>query len=312
MVTAKQLEQKCIELKKELVSVSTDILRRFPISDYLNDIKSSKRCGKLLNLRRTRSRKRKFEKIASQYGERAAQLYLKVALCCIISDSLEHLSQENIPGEIVDIYHLYFEAVLKDLSTRADEYYDHRSIVLLTDIKICSLRDVPVGGAWMIETRRVNFRPLVGGGIKQFWDYLAFVIFKCGGLAPYYTHHTVPRYIRRFSEKEMNLAYLRIAKLMKLNRNIKGLHTRSWFFDPQLEHISPHLAYLRQSPLQNGAKLFASGATKLDIKLALLISPKRWQLHKQGKYTPTTYTLIWPREEFLRWADKTDGHLSTL
>ena len=52
--------------------------------------------------------------------------------------------------------------------------------------------------------------------------------------------------------------------------------------------------------------LVAAGSMKLDVKYALAVSPTRRQLHKQGKYVPAVYALIWPREESLSRADKTN------
>ena len=307
MVTAEQLEQKYIELKEELASLSPDILRRFPMSDYPKDLESSRRREILLCFRRGRSQKHVFEEAVSQYGDQAVQLYFKLVLCCFMSDSLERLSQESLPGEIVDLCHKWFEAVLRELSTRPNHFYDYRSVELAQDMRTCSLTEMPVGGAWVVEARRVSLKPLVKGGIGQSLTFLAFMTFKCGGYAPYYMFHAARRYLRHFNEKQMNLAYLRMAEMMTLNRDIKGLHTRGWLLDPQLEEISPDLAYLRQVPQQNGAKLFAGGVEDSDVKNALRLSPKRQQLHKQGKYAPTTYALIWPREEFLSWAEKTNA-----
>jgi hypothetical protein len=102
----------------------------------------------------------------------------------------------------------------------------------------------------------------------------------------------------------MNLVYLRIAELMKLNTRIKGFYRRSWFLDPKLEDISPRLGYLIKVPLQNGAKLFAAGSTKEDLKYALAVSRTRRRLYEEGKYLPTGHAYIWPRKEFLLFAAK--------
>ena len=236
MVTAKLVEEKYIQLEKELASVSRDILRQFPLDNCLSDLESDRRREILLNFRRTRSQRHVFEKMVSQYGDRTVRLYLKLVLCGFIRSSMGRLSPESIPGEIADLYHQWFEAILGEFSTRPNSRYDYRSVSLGVDMRICSLTDIPVGGAWIAETRRMTLRPILKGGIRQFFGYPAFAIFKCGGFTPYYMFHTARRYLRYFNEKEMNLAYLRIAEMMKLNRNIKGLHNLSWFLDPQLEH----------------------------------------------------------------------------
>jgi hypothetical protein len=56
--------------------------------------------------------------------------------------------------------------------------------------------------------------------------------------------------------------------------------------------------------LQNGVKLFPAGATKKDIGYAIASSRTRRRLYKEGKYLPTAHAYIWPRKEFLLFAEK--------
>jgi len=307
MVTTKQVGQKNIQLQEELNAIGEDIISRFPLSVYLNTIKSNKGLGKLLQFHRVRKLKRSYEQIKSQYGTHALAIYLKLALCCFIDDSLERLSHKKLPNEILHLYHQWFEWVLEDFSKQPDDYYDYQCKSFALDVMICSLRCIPVGGAWIAEIRSIGRRPFYKGGVKQFFSYLYFIIFKAHGFSPYLTTHTAERTLRHFNEHEMNLVYLRIAELMKLNPRIKGFYRRSWFLDPKLEDISPKLGYLIKVPLQNGAKLFAAGSTKQDIKYALAVSRTRRRLYKEGKYLPTGHAYIWPRKEFLLFTEKKKG-----
>ena len=304
MVTAEQVEQQNIQLQKELASIDKDIITRSPPSDYLNAVKSNSGFWRLLNLKRVRKLRRAYKQIKSQYGTHALALYLKLALCCFISDSLERLKHKKLPDEIINLYHEWFKWVLEDFSKRPDDYYSYRCQAFALDVLICSLRIIPIGGAWVVEIRNAGLRPFFGGGVKQFFSYLHFIIFKACGFSPYVTTHTATRTLRHFNEQQMNLAYLKIAELMKLNPRIKGIYRRSWFMDPKLEDISPRLGYLRKVPLQNGAKLFAACSTKKDVKYALTVSRTRRRLYKEGKYLPTGYALIWLRKDFLLFATK--------
>ncbi|MBN2593240.1 MAG: hypothetical protein JXA81_07015 [Sedimentisphaerales bacterium] len=304
MVTKEQVEQKNIQLQKELALIDKDIITRFPLSDYLNTIKPNTGFGKLLQFYRARKLRRAYEQIKSQYGTHALALYLKLALCCFISDSLERMSHKKLPGEIVHLYHEWFEWVLDDFSKQPDDYYNHRCISFVYDVMICSLRYIPIGGAWIVEIRKVGLRPFFGGGVKQFFSYLYCIIFKAHGFSPYIATHTAERTLQHFNEHEMNLVYQRIAELMKLNPKIKGFYRRSWFLDPQLEDISPWLGYLRKVPQQNGVKLFPVGTTKKDIGYAIAASRTRRRLYERGKYLPTAHAFIWPRKDFLLFAEK--------
>jgi hypothetical protein len=307
MVEVEQVKQKTAQLEKELASVSSDIICRFPVEDYLNDVKSCRRFRGYCSFF-SRKRKRVFEKIISDYGLPALSLYHKLALSLFIKDSLERLTKENLPNEILQLYYEWFERVLEDFSTQPDDYYNHDITSFQMDVGVCALRIIPVGGAWTVHICRIELGPFVSGGAGQFFDYLKFILFKTHGFTPFCVIHTFPRYLRHFNEKEMDLSYLRIAKLMRRNPRIKGFYRRSWFLDPKLDDISPNLGYLRQIPLQNGAKMFSGGSKKSDIDNSLAMSPLRRKLYKQGKYLPTGYAYIWPRKDFLEWADKTDIH----
>ena len=304
IVTTEQVEQKSIQLEEELASIDKDIISRFPLSDYLKAARSCTGLGKVLYLWRARKLRRTLDLIKSQYGAHALTLYFKLALCFFISDSLECMSQKKLPDEIRHLYHEWFGWILEDFSKQPDDYYDQDCDSFVLDMMVCSMRSIPIGGAWIVEIRSVGLRPFFNGGVKQFFSYLHFIIFKAHGFSPYVTTHTAARTLRHFNEDQMKLTYLRIAELMKQNPRIKGFYRRSWFLDPNLEDISPRLGYLRKVPLQNGAKLFVVGSMDGDIKNALAVSRTRRRLYEEGKYMPTAYACIWPRKEFLLFAAK--------
>jgi hypothetical protein len=116
--------------------------------------------------------------------------------------------------------------------------------------------------------------------------------------------HTSHRRLGSFNKHEMDLAYLRIAELMKRNPRVKGICRRSWFLDPALENISPQLAYIREVPKKNGARIFKTKTRQIDIDFAIAMSAKRRQLYKKGQYVPRGYVYIWPRKAFLEWASR--------
>ena len=98
-----------------------------------------------------------------------------------------------------------------------------------------------------------------------------------------------------------------IGELMKCYPKIKGIFRKSWFLDPDLENVNPEIAYLREIPQHNGAILFEAGTAKSDIRTALSLSPYRRKLYKEGKYLPTVYGYIWPRNEFLGWLSQSQA-----
>lgn len=307
MITEEQVERKKVGFQKELALIDKDITSRFPLSDYLDVIRSNEGFGKLLYYYKSRKLRKSYMRIMSVYGTHALSLYFKLALCFFISDSLERLNNKSLPEEIVKLYHQWYEWMLEDFSKQPEEYYDYRCKSFFIDVAVCSLRCIPIGGAWIAEIRSVGLRPFFSGGARQFFRYLHFIIFKAHGFSPYYTVHTTGRNLHQFNEQQMNLAFLKLAMLMKRNPRIKGLYRRSWFFDPKLSDISPHLGYLIKAPLQNGAKLFNAGSEQKDIEYSLAVSRTRQRLYEQGEYLPTGYAYIWPRKEFLCYVQKIDN-----
>ncbi len=78
----------------------------------------------------------------------------------------------------------------------------------------------------------------------------------------------------------------------------------SWFYDPALPAISPRLAYLQQRPLEAGAFLVRHGRGAIYTERATLTSETRRKLYEEGKYLPVCFSLVWPRDALIAWAER--------
>jgi hypothetical protein len=210
---------------------------------------------------------------------------------------------------------------------------------------VCSLKAIPVGGAWVVELSRVctTFKLMKGWpcfrnsayiflgedrnrGIKTVKEKiltllvnyrlnkgilsLFLFLFKILNVYKlYYVIHTVDRYLPRFNKEQMNKAYINIANLLEINPDIYGIYRESWFLDPCLKNISPELAYLWEVPQQSGAKLFCIGNPHKAANKAISLSPLRKRLYEKGEYKPMNYAYVWPREELLSWANMVSRNL---
>jgi nifR3 family TIM-barrel protein len=96
-----------------------------------------------------------------------------------------------------------------------------------------------------------------------------------------------------------------VRRLLLAHLEVRGVVGTSWFFDPQLDAISPRLSYLRK-PLERGAFLVPGRSGAFDIASATVNSDARRQLFEQGHYMPVPQTLVWPRKELLLWARSLD------
>lgn len=300
MVGIEKIDKQIASLEEEISRINSDLLHKFPVELYLNDI------GSYPDLQVYRHFSSQLDHtlklIAAIYGRTALTLYHKLALSRFIRKAQGELQKTEITGSIRNLYSAWFERIIQDFSEQPDEFYDHETDLFCKDLGVCSLRMIPVG-CEVLEMSGIGRRLFLSGGIGQFFAYLHYTI-KMGGFKPLYAIHLDMRYLGGFNPKGRDLCYLRIAELLKQNPQVKGMMGVSWFYDPAVEEISPWLAYLRKRPENNGAKVFRVGVSARDIRLSTLKSRKRARLYKEGKYKPTGYMLIWPRKELIEWADR--------
>ncbi|MFC2169928.1 hypothetical protein ACFLRM_05120 [Acidobacteriota bacterium] len=320
------LSDRVAEKKRKLKGVGTDLQQEFPTQTTVNILKSYS-IGRGLSYVDPRLRRAAF-KIKEQFGIQAMAAYHKQVLLDLIDDVLTRPDLGEMPYPLKDLYYEWFEQVINTFSSQTDDYYSLENDEFLKDLAVCSLRATPVGGAWLvlIEPRRdhssgsarergspVRHRFLSYELVFRRWlrdvlsklglmDYSQSILVRLGAYKFYYVIHTVNRYLPRFTQEEMNKAYVVIAKLLVRNPSLKGLYRRSWFLDPCLENITPDLGYLREVPRQNGARFFPEVTSPSEINNALRMSAVRRRLHQEGQYEPRSYSYVWPRDNLLAWA----------
>jgi hypothetical protein len=248
-----------------------------------------------------------FNSIVSSYDSAIIYRYNRLVLAFLMRNALDLLPYKNFPREVVDLYYKWFMRVLNDFRERSDDCYSVQEPAFCHDVGVCCLQSIPVGGAWVVRKSGIGLTFLLIVGPWQLIKYLFFVIRKTGGFSPFYAIHTTSRYLNLFRSEEMDLAYIRIAELMKRDPSIRGIIRTSWFLDPNLEKVSPNLAFLRKIPQENGAGLFRRVTTNYNIRVALSMSSTRRKLYKEGEYQPTCYSYIWPRKALIEWSRGHDG-----
>jgi len=304
--------------RKKLKELAPELLEKHPVAIYIREIEASRGWQRYYYI--GPKLRKIMEDILSVYGLHVMAGYHKLALASLIRDSMDELKKKHFPESVEGYYREWFGRVMKDFARLPDEYYDAENFSFLQDLAVCGLRAVPVGGAWFIEISRAKEwtgdqksgkegRDVPAGPLRTLLAKLnirRFIVplaYKWGLCELYYQIHTFARYMPRFTPEEMDKAYLAIAELLRKDRRIKGLFRRSWFLDPQLEKISPELAYLRKVPKQNGAEVFPCATFQSAVDNALAFSPKRRKWHEEGKYTPACFAYIWPRKNLLQWAE---------
>ena len=203
------------------------------------------------------------------------------------------------PDSIVAQYNKTFERLLATCETEAgwsnkvdDDYWKDLSMTLQLLF--------PAGAQVVESSSGFGIKQGLNQGLLKSLSYL-WLSLRRGSCKGYYQIHTHTSELTEFNPKGWTNCYLRIAQMLELNPEVKGIFGGSWFYDPQLKDISPRLMYLQQVPLENGARSFLVGEDTSGN--ATFSSKTRRQLNEEGKYTPQAYLLIWPRSAMIKWAN---------
>lgn len=193
------------------------------------------------------------------------------------------------------------DAIVESLGTTPDSRLTWGHDEFQKDVNVACLR-VGVAGPRILEVRSgISRRMMIEGGVRQLPRVLLQLV-RMGGRTPLYEGHLYHRVMSEFGP-EGNVAYWRAcAELMSADPGVRGGFAGSWYYDPALESISPHLRYLRELPLAHGGFLIEIPASKSMVRSALMKSDTRRQLHAQGRYTPRAHLIVWPRRPLLAWA----------
>ena len=240
-------------------------------------------------------------KIALSDGPRGLETYNRVTMLVLMDASEERAAKRNYPRSMVDQFRLNYDRITKTLIEAEHGTYVHTSDIFLKEFAICRQKAFPAGGAWIAD-EHVGFSrsALLGGGVAQFFKFLFFLVFVTKGNAPFYVTHTHLSLVREFTPEARDECHARIAEMLELHPEMKGVFASGWLYDPALEEVSPRLAYLRKRPQENGAWVFRVGE---DIDGgALAKSATRRKLYEEGKYVPTGYLVVWSRKKIISWA----------
>lgn len=263
----------------------------------------------------TQLRKMPKQANSSQYGVIARQLFsqhfdlsslalqLDIQRCVLSRLALglpRILQSERVTEAICNYYPSEFERLANGLDT----IHEQEKFVSLTKytrlltgltvpcgVQCLDLRSaIPVSSAVLAVYRMKSLSPLLQ--------------YACsGGTGVWYRPHLDSHYLDEFNEEGYDRFYHRVAGLLRLNPQVKGLVATSWFYDPVVTQISPRLAFLRQRLMEQGAFCFRHGSSSFDIENATKTSPTRRKLYEERQYVPTAYSMILPRDRLIAWAE---------
>jgi hypothetical protein len=208
------------------------------------------------------------------------------------------LEKSALPLSIIQQYPTAVRYIISSIVGDPDASYGSFD----RDLRLASGFTVPAGAevvdfrCWLPE----NFYRKKG--LKENLRCLSFVMLRLGSRGPLFRMHLDARHLEEFNPVGRNRCFARIAELLEAMPGVRGLVGTSWFYDPQLERISPHLHYLRKVPMDGGAFLRIDGPGEIHTQRATVRSETRRRLYKEGKYSPVCATVVWPRKDLLAWS----------
>ncbi|MBJ6727571.1 hypothetical protein [Geomesophilobacter sediminis] len=243
------------------------------------------------------------------WREEVATVGNEPALAAILLDLLlaalpSKAAQVVIPAGFVQPFLEQFQRILAALQDGPVGAMTLNNDLFLKDLAICRLQIFP-GRAALIDRHSGIPRSLAfTGGGGQLWKLLRHAICHGGRFSPCFELHMHTPLLKEFHEAGWQSCYGLAAELLRNYPRHLAVIGSSWFYDPRVEAISPHLAYLRRHPLEGGAYFLRVGSSQADVDLATRhdFGGQRLKLYREGKFQPTKYMLVWPRAQLIGWS----------
>lgn len=233
-------------------------------------------------------------------GPEAAQALLLAALFRAVGASLGGARLAQLPARVLQHQLRQFARILAHDEDFACEC-DLASDVYMKELGLARLR-LYAGASNLIDPQSGVARSLLWkGGLAQLLPR-ALLFARTGGFKPFFEIHAHKLYMEEFSAEGRRECYRCCADLYALHPELRGMFAGSWFYDPAIAALSPHLAYLRDDPVAGGSACLFVAHNEQAVRYSTAKSGKRRAAHAAGTYRPATYALVWPRHAQIAWA----------
>jgi hypothetical protein len=288
------------EIERDISERAEDVLEKFPVDQYLSFFDE---LSEFANYSSMPSKAASFcDAIAARTDAETLEAYLRLAMVILIAERTASLP-ERLTAETSELLLRYLDRVVKAIRSPRRGFYVHTNDQFVKDFAVCRGKLLPCDVELIDRCSGVPRRTLLRAGARQLVSTLAFHA-KMGGFRPFYELHFDRRSIRSFNEEGYVAMYLRIADMLVLNPEVKGLMSSSWWHDPRVAEVSPELAFIDRHPKSAGARLlFVEESERVTVD-AIRFSERRATLHSQGLYQPRVYMLVWARRDILAWAER--------
>ncbi|REJ67391.1 MAG: hypothetical protein DWQ31_11455 [Planctomycetota bacterium] len=244
-------------------------------------------------------------RFAAEAGQPACREKLREVLAQLIEAGEPEIDELAYPHGVRELIRKQFARIRAELLEKEDEYFDVGDFRFRSDCRIACFGRVPVGPQHL-EIDGLPGSLLYRGGLGQSWRLLGTAL-ASRGRRPYYALHLAndiwpPAFQLVYSAEAQLKMFHRLAGCLAMNPHVRGVLSCGWLFDPQLDKVSPALAYLRRGWIDNGGRLFYWGRSDDSDRMATKNSRPRQQRFQEGVYRPAEYLVAFPRKRLLAWA----------
>ena len=167
--------------------------------------------------------------------------------------------------------------------------------------ELATLRRFPAGQYhWTVAGMRRSWLVRTRG-----WDRVRlpyWVAVKLRGFRPAFVPHLNPnRKNRWLTENAANRSYYCMADSLRHQPDVRGMVAASWLRSPDTHKVSPELAWMNRTIVENGGTAMVIGPADPNCGV-LTRSAARQQAYQAGLFKPTIGLVIWPRDAMIAWA----------
>ncbi|MEW6760125.1 MAG: hypothetical protein AB1437_04820 [Pseudomonadota bacterium] len=244
-------------------------------------------------------------RLRGEHGEAATRRFLRAAIAHGVVASLANQRYAGLPPRVKSQQLRQFGRMVLDTDPEAD-WLSFDSDLFRKEFGLAIVR-LYAGGARLIDPRCGIQRSLLMRGSPRDWLRCAYTMGMAGGFRPYFQTHIHTFMLDGFTAEATAELYRCCADLYTLHPEALGSFAASWFYDPAVARVSPHLAYLREIPESGGAHMLLISSGPDAVGNAVSKSATRRRLYEAGEYEPKIYMIVWPKEKQKAWARANPG-----
>jgi hypothetical protein len=275
-----------------------EILYLHPVDVYINNIY---KINEYASYREFNNKNYEIcKKIVQEFSVVKLDSYHKFVILNLILSSINRVDGYKFTDKVKNNLIVEYNRIIQDVDSNENGFYDYSNDLFCKDLSIASLRMFSAGLLKVESYTGIPRSCVLSNGGRDIFSWLSLAM-RSQGFNPFYEIHLDVRYAKDFTPDGWCNALRTVGEMLNVNPHIKGITGASWFFDPQIRRISPHLVYLRELIEKKGGRFLFNKTDPHVTELAISKSNTRRVMYESKKYTPASYFMIWLKTDILRW-----------